>query len=62
MISWKTGGTSVVDFEDPATPQELAHYTPADAGTWSSYWYKGRIYVSDAHAFEILEVKGLKDN
>jgi hypothetical protein len=48
-------GISVVDFSNPANPQEIAHADPAPlsettligGGDWSSYWYNGRIYESD---------------
>jgi PA domain/LVIVD repeat len=52
-------GVSVVDFTDPANPEEIAFADPAPlidpdppvgiegGGDWSSYWYDGRIYESD---------------
>jgi hypothetical protein len=52
-------GISVVDFTDPANPEEIAFADPAPlidpdppvgiegGGDWSSYWYDGRIYESD---------------
>lgn len=47
MVSaWYLGGTSVVDFTDPANPVETAYYDGA-GDYWSSYWYNGRIYGSD---------------
>lgn len=47
VAAWYTGGTSVVDFADPTTPEEVAYFAPADVDTWSSYWYRGRIYAND---------------
>lgn len=44
--AWYQGGTSVVDFTDPANATELAYFDGAGA-YWSSYWYNGRIYGSD---------------
>jgi hypothetical protein len=47
VSAWYNGGTTVVDFTDPTTPQELGFYTakePVQAATWSSYWYNDRIY------------------
>jgi hypothetical protein len=51
VMSWYGGGTSVIDFTNPAQPTEVGYYTatvgrgPAD--TWSSYWYNGSIYAND---------------
>ena len=61
VTSWYTGGTSIIDFSDPLQPQELAFYQPADANTWSSYAYKGRIFASDLNrGLEVLGVAGIK--
>lgn len=57
VTSWYTGGTSVVDFSEPASPVEIAHYRPDDADTWSSYFYRGRIYANDgARGLEVLKL------
>jgi LVIVD repeat len=49
-------GISVVDFTDPANPQEIAFADPAPltpstpivtGGDWSTYWHNGRLYESD---------------
>lgn len=52
------GGTTVVDFTDPAEAREIAYYdshTPANASPWSSYWYNGFIYANDrARGVDIL--------
>ena len=52
-------GISVVDFTDPANPEEIAYADPAPllnpdnaaaiegGGDWSTYWYNGLIYESD---------------
>ena len=48
-------GISVVDFTNPAQPQEIAYADPAplqpeaDGGDWSTYWYNGIIYESDIY-------------
>ncbi|HVF51985.1 MAG TPA: hypothetical protein VNC78_00080 [Actinomycetota bacterium] len=61
VISWYTGGTSVVDFTNPLLPVEVAWFRPSDTNSWSSYWFDGRIYVNDlARGIDVLEVKGLK--
>lgn len=62
VSAWYHGGTTVVDFTDPANPVELGYYR-AGAGqqagsqstTWSSYWYNGTIYVNNFDS----EVNGL---
>lgn len=62
VISWYSGGTSVVDFSNPTTPQEVAYFMPDDADSWSSYWFDGRIYVNDlTRGIDVLEVKGLEE-
>ena len=49
--AWYAGGTSVIDFTNPAAPHEVAYYQATTgrglADTWSSYWYNGRIYAND---------------
>ena len=60
VASWYTGGTNVIDFRDPSAPVEAAHYQPSDINTWSSYWYRGRIYANDmARGLEVLRLKGI---
>lgn len=48
------GGTTVVEFTNPAAAREIAFYDPRRPsvagdirGTWSSYWYNGLIYTND---------------
>jgi hypothetical protein len=54
-----------MDFTDPAKPFEIAYFDrgPIDAkslvmgGSWSAYWYNGRIYSSEiARGLDILEL------
>ena len=50
-VSYYLGGISVVDFSDPANPEELGYYIDfqedgSPPETWSSYWYNGRIYTN----------------
>lgn len=63
--SWYQGGISVMDFTDPARPVEIAYFDrgPVDekvlvsGGTWSAYWYNGRIYSAEmARGLDILEL------
>jgi hypothetical protein len=56
--AWYEGGTTLVDFTDPANPSQLAYYIPEGVSYWSSYWYNGHVY-SNALApgsFDIFEV------
>jgi hypothetical protein len=48
--AYYSGGTSIVEFTDPANPKQLAYYnvkTGTAANTWSSYFYNGYIYAND---------------
>jgi hypothetical protein len=57
VSSWYAGSTSVIDFTDPATPTEIAHYIPPsnvapdeqtlEAAAWSSYWYNGHVFANN---------------
>jgi hypothetical protein len=50
VSAWYQGGTTVVDFTDPANPVEIGFYrptTPVQATSWSSYWYNGYIYSNN---------------
>lgn len=62
VLSWYTGGTSVIDISNPLLPVEIAYFQPDDGNTWSSYWFDGRIYANDLNrGMDVLEVKGLKE-
>ena len=63
--AWYQGGVSVMDFTDPQRPVEIAYFDrgPIDpnelvsGGSWSAYWYNGRIYSSEmARGLDILEL------
>jgi hypothetical protein len=48
--AWYNGGTTVVDFTDPANPTQLGYYIgkqPKVSTAWSSYWYNGFIYANN---------------
>jgi hypothetical protein len=57
VSAWYSGGTSVVDYTNPAKPRELGYYVlnspvngvgPDVQGvSWSSYWYNGWVYDND---------------
>jgi hypothetical protein len=61
VISWYTGGTSVVDFSDPTLPSEVAYFRAEDSDVWSAYFYDDRIWINDlGRGIDVIEVKGLK--
>lgn len=51
VSSYYSVALSVVDFSDPANPEEIGHYLPKESGvnpdSWSAYWYNGFIYTND---------------
>lgn len=54
VVAWIGGGTSVIDFTDPARPYELGHYvdgvgTSNRVGVWASYFYNGYIYANNGY-------------
>ena len=62
VISWFTGGTSVLDLSNPTLPVETAVYAEEDSNAYTSHWFDGRIFVNDMHrGLEVLKVKGLKE-
>jgi len=63
--AWYQGGISIMDFTDPDHPMEIGYYDrgPVDpkvlvsGGSWSAYWYNGRIYSSEiARGLDIFEL------
>lgn len=65
--AWYQGGTSVIDLSDPAAPREIAWFDrgPISAdrlvlgGSWSSYWYNGKIYSNDIQqGLDVLNFAG----
>jgi hypothetical protein len=43
--AWYTGGTNVINFNNPRNPREIAHYDPSSqGGHWSSYPYTGPLF------------------
>jgi hypothetical protein len=51
-----SGGLSIVDFSEPAAPEERGYHLPQVKGEnpdmWSGYWYRGRIYANE-HASKL---------
>lgn len=68
--AWYQGGISIVDFTDADHPKEIAYFDrgPIDknmlilGGSWSSYWYNGRIYSSEiSRGLDIFELTPTED-
>jgi len=50
VSAWYNGGTTVVDFTDPAAPRQIGHYIVRSgvvSNAWSSYWYRDQIYANN---------------
>jgi hypothetical protein len=50
VSAWYNGGTTVLDFTDPANVKQLGFYIakePEISATWSSYWYRGFVYANN---------------
>lgn len=59
-VAWWGAGMNVIDFSEPATPDEIAHYVDADVEYWSAQFYRGRVFVSDINrGLDVFKVKGL---
>ncbi|WP_299038179.1 LVIVD repeat-containing protein [uncultured Pseudokineococcus sp.] len=65
--AWYQGGISVFDFTDSANPREIAWFdrgplsteTMVTGGSWSAYWYDGRVYSNDIQqGFDVLSLRG----
>jgi hypothetical protein len=55
VASSYTGGTSIIDFSDPASPDVIGWIIPEGADTWSSYVYRGYIYTGDmSRGFDVI--------
>jgi hypothetical protein len=64
--AWYQGGISVWDFTNPYKPKEIAFFERGPlatdrlivGGSWSAYWYNGKIYSSDIQkGLDVLEVR-----
>lgn len=50
VSAWYNGGTTVLDYTDPANVTQLGSYIakePKISAAWSSYWYRGFIYANN---------------
>ncbi|OQO89454.1 hypothetical protein B1813_21175 [Saccharomonospora piscinae] len=64
--AWYQGGVSVWEFTDSDKPEEIAYFERGPlsdtenitAGSWSAYYYNGRIYSSDIQkGFDVLHIR-----
>jgi hypothetical protein len=62
VSAWYSAGVTVVDFSEPNSPEELAHYVPASGtSTWDAKWYRGKAYVGDSsRGLDIYSIKDLE--
>jgi len=62
--AWYQGGVSIMDFTDPMNPMEIAYFDRGPlgerlmiGGSWSAYWFNGRIYSSEiARGLDVLRL------
>ena len=62
--AWYQGGISIMDFTDPMNPMEIAYFDRGPlgerlmiGGSWSAYWFNGRIYSSEiARGLDVLRL------
>ncbi len=50
VSAWYHGGTTVLDYTDPANVTQLGYYiakAPKVSAAWSSYWYRGYVYANN---------------
>ena len=67
VSAWYQGGTTVVDFTDPANPEQIGHYivrSETPSNSWSSYWYRDQIYANNlgTRGFDAFTLDELRDD
>ncbi|HJR45789.1 MAG TPA: hypothetical protein VJ927_09310 [Actinomycetota bacterium] len=55
VIGWWQAGTSIIDISDPTAPKETDFFQSDSQAVWSSYFYKGRIYVNSGSGAWVLD-------
>jgi hypothetical protein len=55
VIAWWQAGTSVIDISDPKKPEQLAFFQPDTEAVWSSYFYKGKVWVNSGSGAWVIE-------
>lgn len=60
VTAWYSAGFMVVDFSDPAAPEEFGHYLPEGTNTWDAKWYRGTAFVGDSgRGLDAYKITGL---
>lgn len=60
VTAWYAGGLMAVDFSDPGSPREIAHFIGDGTSTWDAQFYRGNVYVGDTgRGVDILRIRGL---
>jgi hypothetical protein len=60
--AWYTGGTNVINFNNPRNPREIAFYDPVlQGGHWSSYPYTGPLFQR-GRGVPVYVSDGVEDN
>jgi hypothetical protein len=57
--AWYNGGVDIVDFTNPAAPQEVAFWDET-SDNWSAYWYEGPSFLSGG-GFPVYATDGVED-
>lgn len=47
VLSWYSGGVSVVDYTNPAAPRELGFHNPPRGQAYDAIWAHGSVWVND---------------
>ena len=57
-VTWFTGGWSVLDYKDPAAPEEVAYFMAENSATYSVLWHRRRLFTNDTYrGFDAFKVK-----
>ena len=56
---WYVHGTRIIDFNDPAAPEEIGWFEPAEGDTWASKPHRGYIFTGDlVRGMDVLRFTG----
>lgn len=60
VLAWYGGGFNVIDFREPGSPVEIAHYVAPETSYWSAYFHSGRVFASDFdRGLDVFEIRGI---
>ncbi len=59
VMSWYSGGVTLIDFTDPLLPVQVDHYRPeGQMRVWDARYYKGHVYTGDTRrGMDILRIE-----